>query len=84
MTNSALLFSDRTQNSAVARRHNWRRRTPKMWMLSYKVLNTVRVHYGAHALILDRATYVPYVGNAGQVVNPRVSVFRSSPLKRAK
>jgi hypothetical protein len=34
MTNSALLFSDGIQNSAVARRHNRRRSTLKKWILS--------------------------------------------------
>jgi YVTN family beta-propeller protein len=41
----------------------------------YKILDTVRLHYGAHTLTVDPTTHVLYVGYAGLVVNPRVAVF---------
>jgi len=42
---------------------------------TYKVLDIIRLHYGAHTLTLDPATHALYVGYAGLVVNPRVAVF---------
>jgi YVTN family beta-propeller protein len=42
---------------------------------TYKILDTVRLHYGAHTLTVDPATHVLYVGYAGLLVNPRVAVF---------
>jgi YVTN family beta-propeller protein len=41
----------------------------------YKILDTVRLHYGAHTLTVDPTTHVLYVGYAGLLVNPRVAVF---------
>jgi YVTN family beta-propeller protein len=42
---------------------------------SYKVLDTVKLHYGAHTLAVDPATHSVYVGYAGLLVSPRVAMF---------
>jgi hypothetical protein len=42
MTSSAPLFSDGIQSSAVARRHNTRRSTPKKWILSQLLAGSYR------------------------------------------
>ncbi|MDB6082249.1 MAG: hypothetical protein JWN43_130, partial [Gammaproteobacteria bacterium] len=46
---------------------------------TYKVLDTVHLHYGAHTLTLDPSTHALYVGYAGLVVDPRVAVFIPRP-----
>ena len=45
----------------------------------YKILDTVRLHYGAHTLTVDQKTHALYVGYAGLMVNPRVAVFFPRP-----
>lgn len=42
---------------------------------TYKVLDSVKLHYGAHTLAVDPATHVLYVGYASLLVRPRVAVF---------
>jgi YVTN family beta-propeller protein len=46
---------------------------------TYKVIDTVHLHYGAHTLTFDPKTHVVFVGYAGLVVNPRVAVFIPRP-----
>jgi len=46
---------------------------------TYRILDTVHLHYGAHTLTVDLATHVLYVAYAGMVVNPRVAVFIPRP-----
>jgi YVTN family beta-propeller protein len=46
---------------------------------TYKVLDTVHLHYGAHTLTLNPATHSLYVAYAGLLVNPRVAVFTPRP-----
>jgi hypothetical protein len=45
----------------------------------YKVLDTIRLHYGAHTLTFDPATHALYVAYASLAVNPRVAVFIPRP-----
>ncbi|HWX32632.1 MAG TPA: hypothetical protein VNZ53_35030 [Steroidobacteraceae bacterium] len=45
----------------------------------YRILDSVRLHYGAHTLTVDPASHTLYVGYAGLVVNPRVAVFTPRP-----
>jgi len=45
----------------------------------YKILDTVRLHYGAHTLAVDPKTHALYVGYAGLIVKPRVAVFTPRP-----
>jgi DNA-binding beta-propeller fold protein YncE len=42
---------------------------------TYKVLDSVKLHYGAHTLAVDPATHDLYVGYASLLVRPRVAVF---------
>jgi YVTN family beta-propeller protein len=46
---------------------------------TYKVLDTVHLHYGAHTLTVDLATHILYVAYAGLFVDPRVAVFIPRP-----
>lgn len=46
---------------------------------SYRTLNTIRLHYGAHTLAVDPATHRVYVGYASLVVPPRLAVFDARP-----
>ena len=50
---------------------------------SYRVLDKLSLHYGAHTLALDQVTHSLYVGYASLLVKPRIAVFsanRASPL----
>jgi YVTN family beta-propeller protein len=49
---------------------------------SYKLLDRVHLHFGAHTLTVDLATHALYVGYAALFVDPRVAVFipRTQPL----
>jgi DNA-binding beta-propeller fold protein YncE len=42
---------------------------------SYRVLDEVRLHFGAHTLAVDPATHSVYVGYASLWVKPRVAMF---------
>jgi DNA-binding beta-propeller fold protein YncE len=46
---------------------------------SYRILDEVNLHYGAHTLALDPATHCVYVGYASLLVNPRVAMFTARP-----
>ncbi len=49
---------------------------------TYRVLDTVNLHYGAHTLAVDSKTHKVYVAYAGVAVKPRVAVFSSQALTR--
>jgi hypothetical protein len=42
---------------------------------AYKVLDSIKLHYGAHTLTVDPATSNVYVGYASLLVRSRVAVF---------
>jgi len=42
---------------------------------SYKVLDSMKLHYGAHTLAVDPQTHTLYVGYASLLVHARVAVF---------
>jgi YVTN family beta-propeller protein len=42
---------------------------------TYQVIDTVRLHYGAHTLAVDPATHKLFVAYAGLLAAPRVAVF---------
>jgi YVTN family beta-propeller protein len=42
---------------------------------SYHLLDSIKLHYGAHTLAVDPATHDVYVGYASLLVRPRVAVF---------
>jgi YVTN family beta-propeller protein len=42
---------------------------------SYKVLDSIELHYGAHTLVVDPATNNVYVGYASLLIRSRVAVF---------
>lgn len=46
----------------------------------YRLLETVRMHYGAHTLALDPDTHRVYVGYASLFVSPRLAVFKPRGL----
>ena len=46
---------------------------------SYRVLDNIRTHYGAHTLAVDRVSHKVYVGYASLFTSPRIAVF--SPLR---
>jgi DNA-binding beta-propeller fold protein YncE len=46
---------------------------------SYRVLEEVSTHYGAHTLVVDPVSHKVYVGYASLVVAPRIAVF--SPIR---
>jgi YVTN family beta-propeller protein len=48
---------------------------------TYRVLDNVRTHFGAHTLIVDPASHRVYVAYSSLVTCPRVAVF--TPLTRA-
>ena len=45
----------------------------------YHMIDTVKLHYGAHTLAVDSATHFVYVGYASLGVRPRVAVFQPLP-----
>ena len=49
---------------------------------TYKVLDSIDLHYGAHTLVVDPATGNLYVGYASLLVRSRVAVFSPRPLNR--
>jgi hypothetical protein len=42
---------------------------------SYRVLDTISLHYGAHTLAVDPVTHLLYVGYASLVIQPRIAIF---------
>jgi DNA-binding beta-propeller fold protein YncE len=42
---------------------------------SYRVLDTISLHYGAHTLAVDPVSHSLYVGYASLVTHPRIAVF---------
>lgn len=46
---------------------------------SYEVLDSIKVHYGAHTLVVDPATHDVYVGYASLLTPARVAVFAPRP-----
>jgi YVTN family beta-propeller protein len=49
---------------------------------TYKVLDSVELHYGAHTLVVDPATGNVYVGYASLLVRSRVAVFAPLPANK--
>lgn len=45
----------------------------------YRMIDSVKLHFGAHTLAVDPATHVVYVGYASLLVRPRVAVFQPLP-----
>ncbi len=45
----------------------------------YHLLDTVKLHYGAHTLAIDPATHRVYVGYASLLIAPRLAVFSPHP-----
>ena len=46
---------------------------------TYRQIDSIGLHYGAHTLAVDPATHWVYVGYAGLVARARVAVFRPLP-----
>jgi DNA-binding beta-propeller fold protein YncE len=46
---------------------------------TYRQIDSISLHYGAHTLTVDPATHWVYVGYAGLVARARVAVFRPLP-----
>jgi DNA-binding beta-propeller fold protein YncE len=46
---------------------------------SYRILDTVRMHYGAHTLAVDPATHRVYAAYLSLFVRPRLAVFAPRP-----
>jgi DNA-binding beta-propeller fold protein YncE len=42
---------------------------------SYRVLDEIRTHYGAHTLAVDPVSHTVYVAYASLFVHPRIAVF---------
>ena len=42
---------------------------------SYRVLDRISLHYGAHTLAVDPVTHLLYVGYASLVTQPRIAIF---------
>jgi len=49
---------------------------------TYKVLDSIDLHYGAHTLVVDPDTSTVYVGYASLLVRSRVAVFSPRPMNR--
>jgi DNA-binding beta-propeller fold protein YncE len=51
---------------------------------TYRIIDQVHLHYGAHTLALDPATHTLFVGYASLFTSPRIAVFtaRQGPLLR--
>jgi YVTN family beta-propeller protein len=45
----------------------------------YHMIDSVKLHFGAHTLAVDSATHFVYVGYASLVVRPRVAAFQPLP-----
>jgi YVTN family beta-propeller protein len=50
---------------------------------SYKVLDSIELHYGAHTLVVDPVTNNVYVGYASLLTRSRVAVFSPAPREQA-
>jgi YVTN family beta-propeller protein len=46
---------------------------------TYRMIDSVKLHFGAHTLAVDPATHSVYVGYASLGVRPRVAVFQPLP-----
>ena len=46
---------------------------------AYHLIDSVKLHYGAHTLAVDFSTHSVYVGYASLVVRPRIAVFQPLP-----
>jgi YVTN family beta-propeller protein len=46
---------------------------------TYRVLDSIKLHYGAHTLVVDPATHLIYVAYASLLVPPRIAVFAPQP-----
>jgi YVTN family beta-propeller protein len=46
---------------------------------AYHMIDSVKLHFGAHTLAVDPATHLVYVGYASLLVRPRVAVFQPLP-----
>ena len=42
---------------------------------SYRIVDTIKTHYGAHSLTVDPATHRVYIGYASLLTQPRIAVF---------
>jgi len=49
---------------------------------TYKVLDSIDLHYGAHTLVVDPTTSNVYVGYASLLVRSRVAVFSPRPVSK--
>jgi DNA-binding beta-propeller fold protein YncE len=49
---------------------------------TYKVLDSIDLHYGAHTLVVDPVTNNVYVGYASLLVRSRVAVFSPRPVNK--
>jgi DNA-binding beta-propeller fold protein YncE len=49
---------------------------------SYKVLDSIELHYGAHTLVVDPVTNNVYVGYASLLTRSRVAVFSPRAVNR--
>jgi YVTN family beta-propeller protein len=49
---------------------------------TYKVLDSIDLHYGAHTLAVDPVTHDVYVGYASLLVRSRVAVFSPPPVSK--
>jgi len=47
---------------------------------SYRVLDKISLHYGAHTLAVDPVTHLLYVGYASLVTQPRIAIFSARSL----
>lgn len=48
---------------------------------SYRVLDTISLHYGAHTLAVDPVTHALYVGYASLITHPRIAIFSAKSLR---
>lgn len=46
---------------------------------AYQVIDSIKLHYGAHTLVVDPATSNIYVGYASLLTGPRVAIFSARP-----
>jgi len=46
---------------------------------AYHLIDSIKLHYGAHTLAVDSSTHSVYVGYASLVVRPRIAVFQPLP-----
>jgi YVTN family beta-propeller protein len=48
---------------------------------SYRVLDTISLHYGAHTLAVDPVSHALYVGYASLLTHPRIAIFSAKSLR---